>query len=359
VGRYILHRFFYGILVLLGVVVVVFFLFNVLPGDPARMMLGQRADAASVEAINRDLGRDRPMYQQFLIYLNDLSPVSLHHLTEKNHPLFNDHEKYGKTLNVFSPYGQMGLLLKWPYLRRSYQSGKKVSEIIAETMPSTLVLASFSIVFAIIVGIFLGVVSAVFKHGWIDRCILVFSSLGMAAPSFFAGIIIAWVFGYLLHSFTGLDLTGSLYATDPFKGDVLALKNVILPMLALGIRPLAVVVQLTRNSMLDVLGLDYIRTAKAKGLNYGKILVRHALKNALNPVITAISGWFASMIAGAFFIEYIFGWHGIGSVTVAALEKYDFPVVMGSVLVVASFFALINILVDILYGFLDPRIRLS
>jgi peptide/nickel transport system permease protein len=153
-------------------------------------------------------------------------------------------------------------------------------------------------------------------------------------------------------------MTGSLYVIDDFgEGKTLQLKNMILPALTLGIRPLSVVVQLARSSFLDVLSQDYIRTARAKGLSQRAVLVKHALRNAMNPVVTAVSGWFAGLLAGAVFIEYIFGWKGIGKEIVEALENYDFPVVMGGVLVISMAFVIINILVDIIYGILDPRIR--
>lgn len=154
-------------------------------------------------------------------------------------------------------------------------------------------------------------------------------------------------------------MTGSLYRIDPFDGMVLEVKNLLLPAFTLGIRPLSVIVELTRSSMLDVLSQDYIRTAKAKGLSKQVVILRHALRNALNPVLTAVSGWFGSLLAGAVFIEYIFGWKGIGKVTVDSLETYDFPVVMGAVLIVSVFFVIINLIVDLLYGVLDPRIRVS
>jgi len=163
-----------------------------------------------------------------------------------------------------------------------------------------------------------------------------------------------------LHNYTGLNLTGSWFDIDETTGQkYLTLKNLILPSITLGIRPLAIITQLTRSSMLDVLNQDYIRTAYAKGLNKRIVIFKHALRNALNPVITAITGWFAELLAGAFFVEYIFGWKGIGKVTVDALDKLDYPVVMGSVLFSASFFILINILADILYGVVDPRVRLT
>jgi len=182
--------------------------------------------------------------------------------------------------------------------------------------------------------------------------------LGISAPSFFMGILIAWLFGFVWSDITGLQMTGSLYDTDPFTGRELQLKNLILPAFTLGIRPLAIITQLTRSSMLDVLGQDYIRTAYAKGLSRTTIVFRHGLRNAINPVITAITGWFAELLAGAFFIEFIFGWKGIGKITVDALEKLDYPVVMGSVLLTAALFVLMNILADLTYSVIDPRIKL-
>lgn len=356
---FVLRRVAYGLLVLLGVVVIVFFLFNVLPGDPARMMLGQRADVSSIEAINKDLGRDRSLPVQFLFYLNDLSPLSFHTMEDSSSILFFNKDKYGAGIRLL-PMGAVGsVVLKKPYLRRSYQSSRKVSDILLDALPGTILLSLSSMLFATIMGLLLGILSALFKHSWVDRLSMVLAVLGMSLPSFFAGILIAWVFGFLLSDYTGLHMTGGLYATSVFGGTVLQLKNLILPTLTLGIRPLAVIVQLTRSSMLEVLSQDYIRTARAKGLAFRRIVLKHALRNALNPVVTAISGWFASLLAGAVFVEFIFGWKGVGKVTVDALEKYDLPVVMGAVLMVAMMFVIINILVDILYGLFDPRIRIQ
>ncbi|XHR95438.1 ABC transporter permease [Mucilaginibacter sp. UC70_90] len=163
----------------------------------------------------------------------------------------------------------------------------------------------------------------------------------------------------MLSNYTHLNMSGSLYSYDPFKGEVITLKNLILPVITLGLRPLAIIVQLTRNAMLDVLGQDYIRTAKAKGLSNRTIIYRHALKNAMNPVITAIANWFASLLAGSFFVEYIFGYNGLGKATVDALEMSDFPVVMGSILFIAFIFVVISILVDVIYVWIDPRVKLS
>jgi len=154
-------------------------------------------------------------------------------------------------------------------------------------------------------------------------------------------------------------MTGSLYDVDVFTGEYLALSNLILPMITLGIRPLAIVVQLTRNALLEELSKDYTRTARAKGLSPNAVVFKHALRNALNPVVTAISGWFASMLAGAVFVEFVFNWKGLGLQVFQSLQNDDFPVVMGSVLVIAASFVVINIFVDIIYGLLDPRVRIS
>jgi peptide/nickel transport system permease protein len=348
--RFLLRKLSYGLLVLLGVVMLVFFLFNVLPGDPARLTLGQRADVTSLENVRRELHLDKPIPLQFLLYLNDLSPVSIHTQQEAEGTLH-----YVTLLHVGT---DKILVLKTPYLRRSYQGKKDVWEILTEALPGTLVLAIAAMLFATMAGIALGVLSAVKQNTWMDTGAVFASVVGISAPSFFMGIVLAYLFGFVLSDYTGLHMTGSLFETDAFAGRTLNLSNLVLPAITLGIRPLAIIVQLTRSSMLDVLHQDYIRTAYAKGLPQRVVLFRHALRNALNPVITAITGWFAELLAGAFFVEYIFGWKGIGKVTVDALEKFDFPVLMGSVLFTAGIFVIINLLADLLYTIIDPRIRL-
>lgn len=349
---YLIRKFLYGSAVMLGIVVVVFFLFNILPVDPARMTQGQRADVQSLQAVRKEFGLDKPVPVQFLYYINDLSPLSIHENT------LTERQKYRYiTLLHFSQ--KKVIALKWPYLRRSYQTSKDVASLLIEVVPNTLILATTAMLFAIIIGVFLGIGSAINKDTWIDRSALAFSTLGISAPSFFAGIIIAWIFGFVLSKYTGLNMSGSLYSYDPFKGRVVIWKNLLLPMITLGFRPLAIIVQLTRNAMLDVLGQDYIRTARAKGLSEHTIIYRHALKNALNPVITAIATWFASLLAGSFFVEYIFGYNGLGKTTVNALEMSDFPVVMGAILFIAFIFVVINILVDVVYVWIDPRVKLQ
>jgi len=348
--QYALKKLLYGLAVIAGVVVVVFILFNILPGDPARMTMGQRSDVQSLEAVRKEFGLDKSKPEQFLLYVNDLSPLSFHKYTEENQQKYH----YVKLFRI----GAEVAVLKWPYLRRSYQTKRDVTAILKETVPNTFILALTAMIVATIAGILLGVVSALYKDTWVDKTANALAVLGISAPAFFAGIIIAWLFGFVLSDYTGLNMSGSLYSYDPFKGEVMTWKNLILPMFTLALRPLAIIVQLTRSTMLDVLSQDYIRTARAKGLPRYTIIYKHALRNALNPVITAVSGWFASLLAGSFFVEYIFGYNGLGRATVNALEMSDFPVVMGSILFIAFIFVVINILVDVLYALVDPRVKL-
>jgi peptide/nickel transport system permease protein len=346
--NYLIKKIFYGLLVMLGVVVTVFFLFQGF-GDPSRLVMGQRADAATQENIRKELYLDQPRWRQFVYYLNDVSPIGIH----------TKEEIARKGLKGVFIGGNTRLGLKWPYLRRSYQTKKEVWDILLEALPGTILLSLAAMLLATVLGIGLGVLAAIKKDTWMDTTAIFTSVLGISAPSFFMGIVIAYVFGFVLSGFTGLHMTGSLYDTDPFAGRQLELQNLLLPAITLGIRPLAIIAQLTRGSLLDTLDQDYIRTAYAKGLPARKVVWKHGLRNALNPVITAITGWFAELLAGAFFVEYIFGWKGIGKVTVDALEKLDFPVVMGSVLVSSFFFIGIGLLADLLYGLVDPRVRVT
>ena len=346
--KYVAKKILYGFLVLIGVVILVFVLFQGF-GDPARLVMGQTGDATTQANIRKELYLDQPKWKQFMFYLNDVSPISFHSA--------EDIKK--KELRGIFLGGKTKFSIKLPYLRKSYQTKKSVGSILMEALPGTLLLAIAAMMIAVAIGIPLGVVAAVKQNTWMDTTAVFSSIVGISAPSFFMGIIIAYIFGFVLSDWTGLHITGSWFDIDENGQKRLTLQNLILPAITLGIRPLAIITQLTRSAMLDVLDQDYIRTAYAKGLSKRVVVWKHALRNALNPVITAITGWFAELLAGAFFIEYIFGWKGIGKVTVDALEKLDFPVVMGSVLVSATFFILVNILADILYGVVDPRIRLK
>lgn len=310
--------------------------------------MGQRSDAKTIENVRKELYLDKPLPTQFALYLNDLSPIGLHKKAEQ--------EKY-EFASLLSTGDEKTVALKKPYLRRSYQSKIKVWDLLVDAFPGTLILAILSIIIATIVGILLGILAAVKQNTWWDTGAIFTSVLGISSPSFFAGILIAYVFGFVLSDYTGLSIVSPLWDYDPILGKQLQLKSLILPVITLSIRPMAIITQITRTAMLDVLNQDYIRTAFAKGLSRKAVIFKHALRNALNPVVTSVSGWFAELLAGSFFIEYIFGWKGIGKVTVDALNKFDFPVVMGSVLFTATFFIVINILVDFIYVLIDPRIK--
>jgi peptide/nickel transport system permease protein len=350
--KFILNKLFYGVLVLIGVIFVIFALFNILPVDPARLTLGQRADVESVEAINKELGLDKPKYVQFGLYLNDLSPIAIHY----NDAASQEKYHYKKIANVSS---EKALVVKFPYLRRSYQSKKEVLAILKDALPQTIILALAAMFMASVIGIFLGVIAAVKQHTWFDNLAMSISVLGISVPSYFSAILLGYFFGIVLNKYTGLNQTGPLIDWSDYGDKIIVYKNLILPAIALGSRPIGIIFQLTRSTMLDVLSQDYIRTAKAKGLSNIPVLFKHALRNALNPVVTAISGWFAGLLAGAFFVEVIFDIKGLGYTAVDALQKFDFPVAMGTVLFTASVFIIMNFLVDILYAVLDPRIRIG
>lgn len=415
-GLYLFRKLAYGISVLFGVVTLVFFIFNLSPSDPARILAGQNDSEETLQAIRKELGLDLSVGGRYALYINDLSPLSVHSDQPESRVFWDESEYKGiQLLQV----GDRILAIKFPYLRRSYISKRPVVSILSDAMPGTALLAITAIVIALVLGIGFGVLSALRKDGLLDRTVLVLSAVGMSGPSFFMAILVAWLgglvwsesvqiallpfivallsfftahlrkvdsgkwawyglligFGYqmagmlagglpgtgwMLHlPGTGLSMTGSLYSVDVWKGEYLDIRNLILPALTLGIRPLSVVIQLTRNSLLDVLQTDFIRTARAKGLSNYRVVLVHALRNALNPVVTAISGWFASLLAGAVFVEFVFGWKGLGMEVFTALEQEDLPVVMGAVLLIASLFVLINVAVDVIYGLLDPRVRLS
>lgn len=411
-------------MVLAGTITVVFFLFNLAPGDPVRNLIGENASEDVVTAMQKKFDLDIPIGHRFALYLNDLSPISIHNSSNEESRIFFDSKKYNGTSLIHFGSDKI-LVLKVPYLKRSFLSDKSVSSILAEVLPGTIILAVVSIVFAMFFGLLMGIVAALNKDSFYDRLMLFVSAIGMSGPSFFVAIVVAWigailwrdqitipVFPLILIVFllfsnlaskkkwitshykkiinystgvifvfwiaasllkisiplttsiihlpgTGLNMTGSLHSVDVWKGEYLDLQNLILPVITLMIRPLSVIVQLTRSSLLDVLQQDYIRTARSKGLSEIQIIMKHALRNALNPVITAVSGWFASLLAGAIFVEYVFGWKGLGQQMFTAIENRDLPVVMGGVIVIAFFFVTINILVDIIYGWIDPRVRIA
>ena len=350
-GKYLLKKLSYGIAVLLAVIVIITAIIYLAPVDPARLSFGQQSDEASILAKQKELGLDKPLWQQMTMYLRDISPINM--IQSKN-PILEKYS-YSKIFNL----GSSEIIIKKPYLRESFQSGRSVSEILWEAIPKTAILSIAAMFLATILGIVFGVLASLKQNSFFDNSAVIGSVFGYSLPSYVTAMILALIFGYWLTDLTGLNVQGSIIELNDFGDPVYRWKNLILPAIALGIRPIAVITQLTRSSMLDVLSMDFIRTAKAKGLSYYKIVFKHALRNALNPVATAISGWFAALLAGAFFVENVFGFKGLGEVTVNALINFDIPVVLGSVLFTATIFVIINILVDFVYAFLDPRIRVS
>lgn len=354
--KYIATRLLSGITVMVGVVLVIFFLFNIMPVNSARLTLGQRADVASVQAIEKEFRLNLSAPQRLLLYFNDLMPVSFHRLNDADAPshLNPDEVKFVKLFTVV----EVSIVVKQPYLGKSFQNRRPVSALIAEKLFPTFMLAVSAMVIASILGIILGTFAAVKQYTAWDNIILVISTLGISQPAQISGLIIAMIFGYYLADYTGLGVSGSLTTLD-IDGEVIVWKNLILPAIALGIRPISIITQLTRSSMLDALSQDYIRTAKAKGLSRYQVIFKHALRNAMNPVVTSISGWLAALLTGAFLIESVFTYDGLGTLTINALKMFDFPVVMGAVLFVAFVFVVMNIFTDILYSLLDPRVTVK
>jgi peptide/nickel transport system permease protein len=307
-GTYIIRKLLYSILILFGVITVTFSLMYVIPGDPARLMLGQRADIASIEAVRKQLGLDDPLYIQ-----------------------------YGRFIYK-AVQGDLG---------RSYSSNREVLKTIIETFPATALLAVSALIISSFIGILIGVISAVKPYTWADNTAMLMALFGISFPPFALGLIMALIFGAWLK---WLPISG--YINNGFV-------YLILPMLTLALRPLSIIARLTRSSMLDVMGQDYVRTARAKGVSGWKVIIKHALRNALNPVITTISAWLAALLGGAFFIEYIFNWPGIGLLAINSILSLDFPMIQGTVLFTAVIFIIINMVVDVIYAFLDPKVKLS
>jgi peptide/nickel transport system permease protein len=307
-GTYIVRKLAYSILVLFGVITVTFSLMYVIPGDPARLMLGQRADVASIDAIRKQLGLDDPLYIQ-----------------------------YGRFI-AKAVQGDLG---------RSYSSNRDVLKTIVEKFPATALLAISALILSTLIGVLIGVISAVKPYSFKDNASMLFALIGISFPTFAFGLIMALVFGSILKWFpiSGYVNSGIIY--------------LVLPMVTLALRPLSIIARLTRSSMLDVLNQDYVRTARAKGVPEWKVIIRHALRNALNPVVTTISAYLASLLGGAFFIEYIFNWPGIGLLAFNSILSLDFPMIQGTILFAAVIFIIINVLVDIIYAFLDPKVKLS
>lgn len=347
--KFLAQKLGMALAVMLGLVGVVFVLFMAMP-SPEQILSGQRGDSKTKAAIMADLSLDKPPLQRFTAYLNDLSPLSYY-------PEGSQREQEVSGMKIWKTR-KGAWWLKWPWLRKSFYTKQPVSNMISEAFTGTLLLAGAAMLIAAFIGIPLGVWVAGRQGTILDKCVVGLSTLGISVPSFFSSMLVAWGLGYVWKEYTGLSMTGSWQEVDALgEGSRWVPQNIILPALALGVRPLSVFIQLTRNSMAEVLPMDYIKAARSRGLTERKVMWRHALPNAMNPVVTAASGWFASLLAGAFFTEYIFNWKGLGKVTIEALQQSDLPVIMGTVLFTALLFVFINVLVEMMYFWLDPRIR--
>jgi ABC-type dipeptide/oligopeptide/nickel transport system permease component len=323
--QYIVRRLLALVVILLGVSVLVFMLVHLAPGDPVRIMLGEEATVADVERLNRVYGFDQPLPVQYWRWLRS------------------------------AVQGDLGM---------SIRQQLPVSTIILERMPATIELSLWSMLISIGVGVPLGVLSAVRRNTWIDFGSMFAALVGVAAPNFWVGLIllsqVALYVAWLPIGGRGPAFGDAMWAlVTRLDGALLwdHVRYMILPALALGTSLMAVITRLTRSSLLEVLGKDYVRTARAKGLRGLTVVYGHALKNAMLPVVTVVGVQFGALLGGAIVIEVVFSWPGVGRLIVNAISQRDFPVVQGSVLMLAVVFAFVNLLVDLSYGLINPRVR--
>ena len=303
----ILKRLLMMIPVLLGVSLIGFLLIYISPGDAVDSIVAQGGvySEEDVMKLREEFGLDQPFFVQYYNYVK-------------------------------------GIVTEFDF-GTDYLTKRPVTSEILERFPTTLILACLGVLVAVIIGIPAGIISATKQYSLFDNIVTPISLIGVSMPGFWLGLLLIIAFSVKLGWLPASGFYGPEYW--------------ILPSITIGTSAAAFIMRMTRSSMLEVIRQDYIRTARAKGLSTYAVILKHALRNALNPVITAASGWFAGMLAGAVFIEYIFAWNGLGKAIVDALNSMDLPVVMGSVLVIASIFILINIFVDVIYAWLDPRIR--
>lgn len=330
--NYVFKRFISLIPILLGVAIIAFLLIHFIPGDPAQTMLGERATPEQVEALRESMGLNDPLHVQFGRFFYKLV------------------------------HGDMG---------RSIMTNDFVFSEIRARFPATLELSIFAILFAIIIGIPAGIFAATKQNSWFDNFTMMGALFGVSMPVFWLGLMLIWLFavelgwfppssrigvGVSLNTITNLLVLDSILQMN-WKALVDALHHLVLPAIALGTIPMAIIARMTRSSMLEVLKQDYIRTAYSKGLKKRAVVFRHALKNALVPIITVIGLQFGVLLAGAILTETIFSWPGLGRYLYIGINARDFPVVQGSILFIAFCFVLVNLLVDLSYVIIDPRIQ--
>jgi len=303
-GKFIFNRALQAVPVVMGVLTISFILMVVLPGDPVLSMIGERYDENTVELMRKKLNVDKPLIERMGIFVGDVLRGDLGH---------------------------------------SFITGRSVTKEILDKFPNTLILAVAAMTVAVLIGVSLGMVASLVPGSWIDKTIMVLALTGVSAPVFWTGLIFVLVFGVYLGWLPPTGYGGVEY--------------LILPAFTLGLRSAAQITRLTRSAMVDTLGQDYIRTARSKELPWWKILLKHALPNSLIPVLTVIGTDFGSYLSGAVLTESIFGWPGLGRLTLEAILKRDLPIIQGTVLFMALMFICVNLVVDILYGIIDPRIR--
>jgi peptide/nickel transport system permease protein len=300
-----------SLIVLLGVTLVVFTLIHLVPGDPVRIGLGTRFDPATYEALRHRAGLDKPLVVQYFSYLG----------------------------HAFT--GDLGV---------SFQTGEPVTQILFQRLPATLSLAVTGLLIGVVIAFPLGVLAAVRHDTWVDSGARVVSQLGVSVPDFFIGILLILAF---TGTAGGLPPSGYVSLTDdPVEWG----RHVLLPALAVGLVAASILTRFIRTAVLEELGRDYVRTADAKGIPTATVLGRHVMRNAFVPVLTVVGVQLASLLGGVIVVEVLFAWPGLGLLTYQAVEERDYPVLQGAVLLIAAIFLVVNLLVDLLYAVIDPRI---
>jgi peptide/nickel transport system permease protein len=305
-GAYVVRRLFFSLFVLWGAVTIIFVVLRLVPGDPAYIMLGPDADQAQVAALRAQLGLDHSLIQQYATYLTNV---------------------------VHLDFGQ------------SFRLNADSMSLVLQRVPATIQLASTALLLSLVIGLPLGVIAALRANSWVDRTISVFSLMGQSTPSFWLGIVLILVFA------RGLQVLPSAGSGT--------WSHLVLPTITLALPFLAILVRLTRSGLLEVVHEGYVQTARAKGLGEGIVILVHALRNALIPIVTVVGLQFGALLGGTVIVETVFAWPGVGRLLIDSIGRRDYGVVQASILLVATIFVLINLLVDLLYGFLDPRVRLA
>ncbi len=331
-ARYTIRRLLSFIPVLIGVTIIVFSFIHLIPGDPASAMLRENAPPEVAQRIREQLGLDKPLYEQYLIYMDRTLHLNL-----------------GESLVTHIP----------------------VATELANRFPATAELAISAMLIAILVGIPLGILSAVRRNSWIDTFSMFVALIGVSMPIFWLGLMLSMLFGVTLHwlpfqSRIGIDttitrVTGFYLIDSLLSGNIQTfidvVRHLILPSIVLATVPMSILARMTRASMLEALNQDYIRTAHAKGLRERVVVIRHALKNAMLPVVTVIGLQTGFLLSGAILTESIFSWPGIGRWVYDEIQLRDYPVIQGTILFIAVVFVAVNLIVDLSYAYLDPRIR--